>query len=236
MSQSEQPDATERSIAAVTPHYRLLELDDEAALASAEDRLQGEFATMFDFETVHRYLYDSYDDFVARSTVKLYLPTLAERFGRQRLSALAKVQGKVAESKPTVLFLCTDNAGRSQLALGMFTQLAQGRAIAWSGGSESGAALNPAAVEAMAEVGIDIADEYPKPWTDEIIRAADVIVSMGCGDICPRVPGPRYDEWIIEDPAGLGIDEVRPIRDDIAARVENLLADLGLPLVDRLRG
>lgn len=235
MSQPEQSDATERSAASATPHFRLLALDLQTALDNAEARLRDEFATLFDFETVHRFLYDSYDDFVARATVTLYLPTLAERFGRQRLHALARVQGKLAQPKPTVLFLCTHNAGRSQMALGLFTHLAQGRAVAWSGGSVPSAALNPAAIEAMAEIGIDIADEYPKPWTDEIIRAADIIVSMGCGDTCPLVPGPRYDEWIVDDPAGLGLIEVRPIRDDIHKRVEVLLTDLGIP-IGPLRG
>ncbi|UGT52909.1 arsenate reductase ArsC [Nocardia asteroides] len=198
------------------------------ALDRAEARLREEFATMFELDTIHHYLYSSYENFAARATVTLYLPLLAERFGRQRLHALAKLEGKVAKPRPTVLFLCTHNAGRSQMALGFFEELALGRAVAWSGGSEPGGQLNPAAVAAMAEVGVDISREYPKPWTDEIIRAADVIVTMGCGDTCPLVPGVRYDEWIIEDPAGLELAQVRPIRDDIHRRVLGLLAELGI--------
>ncbi|WP_280220478.1 arsenate reductase ArsC [Nocardia neocaledoniensis] len=206
--------------------------EHQDALDRAEARLREEFATMFEPDTIHRYLHSSYEDFAARATVTLYLPLLAERFGRQRLQALAKLEGKVAKPRPTVLFLCTHNAGRSQMALGFFEELALGRAVAWSGGSEPGGQLNPAAVAAMAEVGVDISREYPKPWTDEIIRAADVIVTMGCGDTCPLVPGVRYDEWIIEDPAGLDLAQVRPIRDDIHRRVLGLLAELGIEVTE----
>ncbi|MET8773416.1 arsenate reductase ArsC [Nocardia sp. NPDC004654] len=199
-------------------------------LSAAEKRLLDEFVTIFEPETVVGYLFSSYEAFSARATVTLYLPTLAEKFARQQLEARAKLEGKVAQARPTVLFLCTHNAGRSQIALGFFTHLARGRAVAWSGGSEPSSRLNPAAVAAMAEVGIDISGEYPKPWTEEIVRAADVIVTMGCGDTCPLVPGPRYVEWIIEDPAGLELEEVRPIRDDVGQRVEGLLAELGVPV------
>jgi len=127
---------------------------------------------------------------------------------------------------PAVLFLCVHNAGRSQMALGWFNALAGGRAIAWSGGSEPGREINPTAIEAMAEVGIDITGEFPKPWTDEILRAADVVVTMGCGDTCPFYPGKRYEDWALDDPAGQGIDAVRPIRDEIRERVTELLKSL----------
>ena len=130
---------------------------------------------------------------------------------------------------PTVLFVCVHNAGRSQMALGWFNHLSEGRAIAWSGGSEPGAQVNPAAVEAMAEVGIDIAKEYPKPWTDEIVQDADVVVTMGCGDACPFFPGKRYEDWELDDPAGMRLEAVRPIRDEIGHRVKELLASLGVP-------
>jgi len=127
---------------------------------------------------------------------------------------------------PVVLFLCVHNAGRSQMALGWFNRLAGERAVAWSGGSEPGVELNPAAVAAMAEVGIDITIEFPKPWTDEIVQAADVVVTMGCGDSCPLFPGKRYEDWELEDPAGQGVEAVRPIRDEIETRVRDLLASL----------
>jgi protein-tyrosine-phosphatase len=127
-----------------------------------------------------------------------------------------------------VLFLCVHNAGRSQMALGWFNHLAGGHAIAWSGGSEPGTAVNSAAIAAMTEVGIDITGEFPKPWTDEIVRAADVVVTMGCGDACPFFPGKRYEDWELDDPAGRSVDAVRLIRDEIEQRVRKLLAELGV--------
>jgi arsenate reductase (thioredoxin) len=132
------------------------------------------------------------------------------------------------DDKPTVLFLCTHNAGRSQMALGYFNYLAGDQGVAWSGGSEPGNEINPAAVAAMAEVGIDITREFPKPWTEEIVQAADVVVTMGCGDACPFFPGKRYENWELPDPAGQGIEAVRPIRDDVEARVRQLLVELGI--------
>ena len=125
-----------------------------------------------------------------------------------------------------MLFLCTHNAGRSQMAMGFFTHLAGDRAVAWSGGSEPGHEINPAAIAAMAEVGIDITGEFPKPWTDEIVQAADVVITMGCGDACPIFPGKRYVNWELPDPAGQAVDAVRPIRDDIEERVRRLLDEL----------
>ena len=127
-----------------------------------------------------------------------------------------------------MLFLCVHNAGRSQMALGWFQRLAGDRAVAWSGGSEPGPEVNPAAVEAMAEVGIDITEEFPKPWTDEIVRAADVVITMGCGDACPIFPGKRYEDWPLDDPAGQDVRAVRPIRDEIERRVRILLDSLGV--------
>jgi arsenate reductase (thioredoxin) len=130
--------------------------------------------------------------------------------------------------RPTVLFLCVHNAGRSQMALGWFSHLAGDGAVGLSGGSEPGPAVNPVAVEAMAEVGIDIAREFPKPWTEEAVRAADVVVTMGCGDACPFYPGKRYEDWALDDPHGQPIEAVRPIRDAIEHRVRTLLAELGV--------
>ena len=130
--------------------------------------------------------------------------------------------------RPTVLFVCVHNAGRSQMALGWFNHLAGDAAVALSGGSQPGPTVNPVAVEAMAEIGIDIAREYPKPWTEEAVRAADVVVTMGCGDACPFYPGKRYEDWVLDDPHGQGIDAVRPIRDEIEQRVRKLLVELGV--------
>jgi arsenate reductase len=131
-------------------------------------------------------------------------------------------------TKPTVLFLCTHNAGRSQMALGYFARLAGDRAIAYSGGSEPADRINPAAIAAMAEVGIDITGQQPKRWTEEMVEAADVVVTMGCGDACPFIPGRRYEDWTLPDPAGKPVDEVRPVRDEIERRVRQLLGELQL--------
>ncbi len=216
---------------ATAPHLRSdLSIDQKLALKTAATRLQNEFADMFGVETIERFLHSSYDQFATRASVPNFLPLLAERFARQRLRALAKVEGKSNDGKPIVLFLCTHNAGRSQMAMGFFTQMAEDAAVAWSGGSEPGHEVNPAAVAAMAEVDIDIAGEYPKPWTDEIVQAADVVITMGCGDTCPVFPGRRYEEWVLDDPAGQDLDGVRPIRDDIEERVRRLLTDLNVPI------
>ena len=208
------------------PDLSDLSLDQRVSLSHAAANLAKEFAGVFGEETIERFLATSYDQFADRAKFDHFLPLMAERFARQRLKALAKVEGKAHDGLPTVLFLCTHNAGRSQMALGWLNHIAGGRAVAWSGGSEPGVELNPAAVAAMAEVGIDIAQEFPKPWTDEIVRAADVVVTMGCGDACPVFPGKRYEDWDLEDPAGQDLAAVRPIRDEIRARVQVLLASL----------
>ena len=127
---------------------------------------------------------------------------------------------------PVVLFLCVHNAGRSQMALGWFRRLAGDGAVAYSGGSEPADRVNPVAVAAMAEVGIDIAGETPTRWTDAAVQAADVVVTMGCGDTCPYFPGTRYEDWALDDPAGQPIEVVRPIRDEIGRRVRDLLTRL----------
>ncbi|MGF6883605.1 arsenate reductase [Nocardia sp. GAS34] len=221
------PERTNRAgYAEITPAYRLLDIVHGTALARAERRLCREFTILFDANTIHEFLHDAYREIGGRSSVQLYLPVLAERFARQRLHARAKVEGRIEHGIPVVLFLCTFNAGRSQMALGYFEHYAQDRAMAWSGGSEPSGSLNPAAVAVMAEVGIDISHEFPKAWTDEIIRAADVIITMGCGDVCPIAPGIRYEDWIVEDPAGLTVEEVRPIREDIRRRVIDLLISM----------
>lgn len=207
---------------------RDLSIDQRLAVKTAATRLQGEFDGTFGTVTIERFLHSSYDQFAGRATIPNFLPLLAERFARQRLNALARVEGKVSDGKPTVLFLCTHNAGRSQMALGYFNHLAGEEAVAWSGGSEPGLEVNPSAIQAMAEVGIDITGEFPKPWTDEIVRAADVVITMGCGDACPIFPGKRYENWDLPDPAGQTVDAVRPIRDEIEQRVRRLLFDLGV--------
>ena len=189
-------------------------------------RLQDKFQGIFGPETIERYINDSLDQVLPNSQVVSFVPIFVERFAKDRLRALAKVEGKVITDKPSVMFLCVHNAGRSQMAAGWLKHLAGDRVDVFSGGSEPASAVNLAAVEAMAEVGIDIRAESPKPWTDEIIRAADVVITMGCGDACPVYPGKRYEEWVLDDPAGLDVEAVRAIRDEIRGRVEALMAEI----------
>jgi arsenate reductase len=208
---------------------RDITLEQSLALRAAAERLAGEFDGSFGTDTIERFLHSSYDQFAGRATVVNFLPLMAERFARQQLRALAKVEGLADDGLPTVLFLCVHNAGRSQMAMGFFEHLAGDRAVAWSGGSEPGSEVNPAAIEAMRERGIDISGEFPKPWTDDVVRAADVVITMGCGDACPIFPGKRYEEWTLDDPSGLAVEDVRPIRDEIERRVRRLLDDLRVP-------
>ncbi len=213
---------------ATAPPYAQITLDQTVALKTAATRLSRDFDGTFGVETIERFLHSSYDQFAGQATIATFLPLLAERFARQRLQALAKVEGLSHDGKPTVLFLCTHNAGRSQMAMGFFQRYAGDAAVAWSGGSEPGVEVNPAAVAAMIERGIDISGEYPKPWTDEVVRAADVVITMGCGDACPVFPGKRYEEWVLTDPAGLDVTAVRPVRDEIERHVLLLLDELGV--------
>jgi arsenate reductase (thioredoxin) len=211
-----------------TPTWSTLSIDITLALRTAAARLTEEFTGTFGTETIERFLHSSYDQLAARAAVTKFLPLMAERFARQRLRAVAKLEGLHLKGKPTVLFLCTHNAGRSQMALGFFEALTGDHAVAWSGGSEPGHEVNPAAIAAMAE-RIDISNEFPKPWTDETVRAADVVISMGCGDACPIFPGKRYESWDdLDDPAGLDTTSVRAIRDDIERRVRQLIDELDL--------
>ena len=212
--------------------WESLHTDQKLALKQASARLADDFSGLYGSETIERFLASSFDQFADHAKVTRFLPLLAERFARQRLQALARIEGLHDDGKPVVLFLCTHNAGRSQMALGFFEALTGDKAVAWSGGSEPGIEVNPAAIAAMAERGIDISGEFPKPWTDETVRAADVVITMGCGDACPIFPGKRYEEWVLEDPAGQDVAAVRPIRDEIERRIRELLVELEVPVAN----
>jgi protein-tyrosine-phosphatase len=190
-------------------------------------QLHQEFEGVFNAQTIERYITDSQVKIGARARFATWMPVLVERFTRDRLRALERLESASLDS-PAVLFLCVHNAGRSQMAAGWLRHLAGDTVEVFSGGSDPGDRTNAAAVQAMAEVGIDISSEYPKPWTDEIARAADVIVTMGCGDACPIFPGKRYEDWELTDPAGQPLEVVREIRDDIRTRVERLMVSLDL--------
>jgi protein-tyrosine-phosphatase len=194
-------------------------------LGTVVDRLAGEYEGTFSRETIARYVGESMDAW-ADATVSAYVPTLVERFARERLRALGQYEGSIVKDAPEVLFVCVHNAGRSQMAAALLDHLAQGRVHVRSAGSTPADEINPAVVQAMAELGLDLSKEFPKPLTDEFVQAADVVITMGCGDACPIYPGKRYLDWDLPDPAGKGLEEVRPIRDEIDRRVRALLAEL----------
>jgi len=210
--------------------YKLqdLPLDQQHLVRRVVARLEPQFAGIYGTETIERFVVDSLGQLLPTAKVTTFLPVLAEKFTKDRLRALGRVDGSMPSTVPGVLFLCVHNAGRSQMAAGWLRHLAGDSVVVWSGGSEPESEINPAAVDAMSEVGIDITAEFPKPWTDEIVRAADVVITMGCGDACPLYPGKRYEDWELDDPAGHDVASVRPIRDEIRARVETLMASLGI--------
>ncbi len=210
---------------------RNLTTEQQYLIKQSARRLEDEFSGVFAVETIERFIAQSQDALERRATVGTWLPILIERFARYRLRALAKVEGLAEGQRPAVLFLCVHNAGRSQMAAGWLRHLAGDGVDVFSGGSEPASDVNVVAIEAMAEVGIDIRTEFPKPWTEEIVRAADVVVTMGCGDACPVFPGKRYEDWELTDPAGQPIDVVRIVRDDIKQRVEQLMASLDVPVI-----
>jgi protein-tyrosine-phosphatase len=189
--------------------------------------LREEFRGIFSAETIELYLASSLLALQA-ARIKNFVPLFSGRYARQRLRALGRVEGKMTSTVPEVVFLCVHNAGRSQMAAAWAKALGGDRLEVFSGGSDPASEINPAAVAAMREVGIDITTEFPKPWTDEIIQAADVVITMGCGDACPIFPGTRYEDWEVPDPAGQEVAQVRPIRDDIERRVKVLLQQLGV--------
>ncbi len=207
---------------------RDLPLDQQHLVRTVVAHLEPQFAGTYGAETIQRFVIDSLEQLLPTAKITTFLPVLAEKFTKERLRALGRVDGSMPSTIPGVLFLCVHNAGRSQMAAGWLRHLAGDAAVVWSGGSEPESEINPAAMAAMAEVGIDITGEFPKPWTDEIVRAADVVITMGCGDACPLYPGKRYEDWELADPAGQDVASVRPIRDEIRRRVEALMASLGI--------
>ncbi len=188
--------------------------------------LASDFPGVFSPETIERFVAESYGQFAESARITTYIPVLTERFARERLRALAQVQGVIVSGVPEVLFVCVHNAGRSQMAGALLDHHAQGRVHVRSAGSAPADQVNPAVIAAMDELGIDLAKEFPKPLNDEVAQAADVIVTMGCADACPVYLGKRYLDWELDDPAGKSVDDVRPIRDEIDRRVKGLLDEL----------
>ncbi len=190
--------------------------------------LSEKFAGVFGAETVERYVLESYTGLLRTSKVKAHLASQTTRFATDRLTALAQAKGAIESPVPEVLFVCEQNAGRSQMAAVLTNFLGDGSVHVRSAGSSPSASLNPAVIEVMAELGLDMAEEFPKPLTDDVVQAADVVVTMGCGDACAIYPGKRYLDWELTDPAGLAIDEVRTIRDEIRQRVIGLLEEMSV--------
>jgi arsenate reductase (thioredoxin) len=207
------------------PHFAQLDPVTARHVASTARSLEDEFRGIFAVETIERYLAESLEQ-LSGSRVSVYVPVLAHRLARERLRALAQAEGTVAKTVPEVLFVCVHNAGRSQMAAGLVRLRAGDAVHVRSAGSDPGGEINPAVVAAMDEIGVDLSDEFPKPLTGEFVRAADVVITMGCGDACPIYPGKRYLDWELDDPAGKGIDQIRPIRDEIDRRVQALIAEL----------
>ncbi len=203
-----------------------LDLITRGHLERGMESLADEFAGVFSEDTIERYTVESLSK-LPGARVKNFIPLFVHRFARERLRALGQVEGSITKEVPEVLFVCVQNAGRSQMAAGLLDQLAAGRVHVRSAGSQPAEEINPNVVAAMSEVGVDISKEFPKPMTDEVVRAADAVITMGCGDACPIFPGKRYEDWEVEDPDGRSLEEVRVIRDEIRDRAEALLASLG---------
>ena len=201
----------------------------QAVLSRAAADLAAKYAGVFSPQTVERYVFESYAALRRTARIHNHLTALATRFATDRLTALAQSQGAVPKDVPEVLFICVHNAGRSQIAAALLNHHGQGRVHVRSAGSAPAAEINAEVIAAMAEIGVELGDEFPKPLTDDVVAAADVVVSMGCGDACAIYPGKRYLDWTIDDPAGQPLETVRRIRDDIDTRVHALLADLTQP-------
>ncbi len=190
------------------------------------DDLATRFEGVFSRETVAETVHESYRLLAERARITRYLPSLTGRFAADRLRALARAEGRVRSGPVRVLFVCVQNAGRSQLASAILRSLAGDRVEVLTAGSQPAAAIDPKVAAALDEIGVSIAGEYPKPLTDEVVRAADIVVTMGCGDACPVYPGRRYLDWDLPDPAMLPLDGVRAVRDDIDRRIRALLPEL----------
>jgi protein-tyrosine-phosphatase len=195
-------------------------------LARVAIRLDDRFTGVFSKETIERYVKESYALLAENATVINHLPSLAERFARDRLTALAQSEDKITKEKPEILFVCVHNAGRSQMAAALTIQISQGAVSVRSAGSAPSNSIPENVHAAMAEIALSLSEAYPKPLTDEVVRAADVVITMGCGDACAIYPGKRYEDWDLLDPSELDAEGVKLVRNDIEARIRILLTEL----------
>lgn len=190
------------------------------------DSLTEKYSGVFAKETIERVVFESYAALLRAGTKPNSVTVFAEKFSRDRLRALATAKGSVTKEKPEVLFVCVQNAGRSQMAMALMEQLSNGGINVRSAGSMPANEVSQKTIAVMAELGLDLTEAFPKPLTDDVVQAADVVITMGCGDACPLYPGKKYMDWNLEDPAHLDIDGVRRVRDQIQVRVEELIAEL----------
>ncbi|RKN68667.1 MULTISPECIES: low molecular weight phosphatase family protein [unclassified Microbacterium] len=205
------------------------------AVATVVDDLSYRFSSTFSRETVAGYVAQSYLLLSQRTRVREHLLTMTARYAADRLDALATSQGLVLRDTPEVLFVCVQNAGRSQMAGALLRHLSGGRVHVRTAGSSPAEGAHPRVAAALEEVGVELWGEFPKPLTDEVVRAADYVITMGCGDACPVFPGRRYMEWDLPDPLELDEEGLRGVRDDIRARVVQLLVELKVELQDASR-
>jgi arsenate reductase len=205
----------------------MFEFDDlEGVLRRVAERLDDNFTGIFSKETIERYVKESYDLLAVNATVTVHLPSLTERFAKDRLRALAQYETKIEKDKPSILFVCVHNAGRSQMAAALATELSSGRVEVRSAGSAPSDSIPQNVHDAMQEIGLSLENAFPKPLTDEVVRASDVVITMGCGDACPIYPGKRYEDWSLNDPSELDLDGVKEVRNDISERISNLLKEM----------
>lgn len=200
--------------------------DLDGVLNRVADRLDDSFTGVFSKETIQRYVKESYELLAQNATVTVHLPSLTERFAKDRLRALAQQDSKIEKDKPSILFVCVHNAGRSQMAAALATKLSSDRVEVRSAGSAPSVSIPQNVHDAMSEIGISLENAFPKPLTDEVVRASDVVITMGCGDACPIYPGKRYEDWSLKDPSELDLEGVKAVRDDISNRISILLSEM----------
>ncbi len=198
----------------------------EHVLHRISEELAAAFDGVFGREMVERYVFESYTALARTAKIKTYLPVITRRFARDRLNALAHAQGKRPSGVPEVLFVCVQNAGRSQMAAALLKDLTRGAVNVRSAGSMPAEHLDENVVTAMHEIGLSLDEQFPKPLTDDVVRAADVVITMGCGDTCPIYPGKKYEDWTISDPAAMDLEGVRTVREVLRTRVTNLASSL----------
>jgi arsenate reductase (thioredoxin) len=203
------------------------EVEREAIVSRATRGLVAEFQGLFGLDTIDGYVRESLralEELGARNL----RPMFVHRFARERLRALGQSEGRIEKIRPEVLFVCVNNAGPSQMAAALTDQLSDGRVHVRSAGPDPSSEIDPAVIEVMSELGLDLHHELPKPLTDEVVRAADAVITLSCGDACSIYPGKKYEDWEIDDSDGLPIESVRDTRNSLALRVEFLLAELGI--------